>query len=228
MFMDLAAFTVFVLLIARVDFAAFTASNVALTLNLMMFGPMMGFSQGIGILVARFIGAGTPRLAERTTSAGLILAVIYSGILSLLFILIPDTLTAIFLSGQESGPEFERIVTLARLYLFMAALFQIADAFSLATTGALRGAGDTAYIMWISFTVPTFLLLIPSILIILLGGSATLMWVFCVLTIVGYAIAFTVRYRAGHWRHFRVIEPDLVALSTDTLPTLPVLTETAK
>ncbi len=210
MFVDMASFTVFVLLVARVDFAAFTASNVALTLNLLMFGPMIGFSQGIGILVARFIGAGNPYLAEKTTSAGLILALIYSGILSIVFVLIPDLLSAIFLSGQDHGPEYERIIALARIYLLMAAIFQIGDAFSLATTGALRGAGDTAYIMWVSMLVPTLLLVLPCLLILWWGGSATLMWVFVVITITGYAVAFTLRYRAGHWRHFRVIEPDLV------------------
>jgi MATE family multidrug resistance protein len=210
MFVDMASFTVFVLLLAHVDFAAFTASNVALTLNLLMFGPMIGFSQGIGILVGRFIGAGKPYLAEKTTSAGLILALCYSGILSVAFIVIPDTLSAIFLSGQDHGPEYQRIVEMARIYLFMAAIFQIGDAFSLATTGALRGAGDTTYIMWVSLLVPTTLLVLPCLLILWLGGGATLMWVFVVLTITGYAVSFTFRYRAGHWRHLRVIEPDLV------------------
>jgi len=58
--------------------------------------------------------------------------------------------------------------------------------------------------------VPTTLLVLPCLLILWLGGGATLMWVFVVLTITGYAVSFTFRYRAGHWRHLRVIEPDLV------------------
>ena len=59
-FLDVAAFTVFVLLVGRMGPIAHIASNIALSINLVAFMPMIGMGIAASILVGQYLGRDQP------------------------------------------------------------------------------------------------------------------------------------------------------------------------
>jgi len=51
------------------------------------------------------------------------------------------------------------------------------------------------------------LMVIPTALVVFLGGNVYLCWVFATAHIIGMSVCFWFRFRGGKWKSMRVIEP---------------------
>ena len=58
----------------------------------------------------------------------------------------------------------------------------------------------------LTFTLAWPLMVIPTALTVLLGGSVYCAWVFATLHIIGMGVCFWFRFRGGKWKTMRVIE----------------------
>jgi len=85
------------------------------------------------------------------------------------------------------------------------ALMQPALAWFFALSGALRGAGDTAYVL-LSQAIPIWLVRIPLAygLGLSLGLGLAGVWVSILLDIVGRAMLLIWRFRRGRWKTLKV------------------------
>lgn len=227
-FLDMSAFSIFVLLVGRVSESALTATNIAITINMVAFSPMMGFSQGVGILVGRFMGAERPDIAQRVAPTALAISLVYTAALSLSMVLVPDLWMTMFLKPDETIESLGAVAELTRWYMLLVAVYQLADAVSLIYAGALKGAGDTHYVMYAAGGVGIGLLVTPCVLIVTLMDTAAnplwaadLMWIALTAFILGYAVLFAARYVSGWWKTMRVIEPVVIdPLSLDNVAKL--------
>jgi MATE family multidrug resistance protein len=118
----------------------------------------------------------------------------------------PSVLVAVF---RPSGPDavYEAAVPLAVFMVRLVSVYLFADALGLVLSGALRGAGDTFVTMCLSVASHWVLALTALVLVKGVGVSPRAAWVLVVLLVWGIGIAFLARYRAGHWRRIRLIEP---------------------
>ena len=74
--------------------------------------------------------------------------------------------------------------------------------------GALKGAGDTHFVMWTLGACSLLVLALPSYLLVeRLGASLYGPWTCFTLYVVALAVAATLRFRGGKWMGMRVIEP---------------------
>ena len=212
---DMAAFSIFILAMGRVSQEALTATTIALNINMLLFIPMVGLSQALSVLVGQFVGAGKVHLAERVTSGGFTLCLVYMLIVGASYVLIPDLYIGMFRDPAQVDGAFGAVEHMARVFLVFVAIYSIFDAFALSYSGSIKGAGDTRFVLKLSIFNSVFVMIIPCIIAVWLGASAAVLWGFVTLFIMIMGLGMMLRYWAGHWKSMSVIESNVAAPSEE-------------
>ena len=202
-FLNLMAFDLVVLLLHSYGAHVAAAVTIAFNWDLVSFIPLIGVNIGVTSLVGRFMGAGKPDQAHRTTHSGLKLASLYSILMLVLFVVFPKPLVMIFISDPASS---QTLADLAVYMVRLVALYVIADGVALVYSGALRGAGDTFWTMVISVSFHWFLVLEAIWMVNMQSLPPKIAWAVFVFTIPLIAIAYYLRYRSGVWRKLKVVD----------------------
>lgn len=204
-FMDVASFTVFVFIAGRLGTVDFTANNLVFSVNNLAFNPLLGFGFATTVIVGRCIGMGRPDMAVRATRRTLFLALLYFLPLAVTFVLFPGFYTGMFFSPDSSCTLEELASTAGRLLAIVAA-WGVFDAVSLMYGGALRGAGDTRFVVMVSGSL-AWLFWIPGVLYLYAvhhAGIVTL-WLFTSVYVAIFGLVFLLRFRTGVWKHIDLL-----------------------
>ena len=203
--MDILAFTLFLLLVGRIGDEALAATNVVLSINALAFMPSMGVSQGVSVLVGQALGNEKPQLASTHVRCASYLLIVYILMIDLLFIFVPDLILAPFLHSATGAQAAEvRLISLSLLKIISAYLFF--DALYMVFSGALRGAGDTRFMMIaITLTAPLTLILPVYFGIEFFNISIVSAWLWVLLFVFSLFMLSGLRYRRGLWRNMLVI-----------------------
>jgi MATE family multidrug resistance protein len=204
MALDIGAFSLFVLLVGRLGETAFMAANIALSVNMIAFMPAVGIGQAAGILVGQHIGRrdldGASAVGWRAVHVGLI----YTAFVALTFVLMPEVYIRLFAHGDA---PFEDILHLARILLGFAAGWGLMDATNLIISGALRGAGDTHFVMWYETSMAWFFFAAGELLIVLVWKWGVLAaWAWALVYIGLLAFGMIARFRSKRWQLIELIE----------------------
>lgn len=190
------------------------ATALAFNINAVAFVPLVGLSMAVATLVGQNLGANRPRRAARATWTAVQLALGYTACCAAAYWLVPEAflkLHALHAPPEMFGPVRERTVQLLR----MVALYCLFDALQIVLVGALRGAGDTRFILLAAGSITT-LAVAGGGLAQHLGGwqqSGFALWGWWwVMTgwIILLAAVYLARFLHGRWRTMRVIEPELL------------------
>lgn len=202
------AFTIFFLLIGRLGETPAAASSVALNVNMVAFVPMIGVGMAVTTLVGRQIGQGNSTLAARATWTATILGLIYTSVFGALYLFAPDLL----LAGHRLGSaDFESVRDTAVILLRFVAAYCLFDAMQLIFSHAIKGAGDTRFVLYTTLITSVAFVAIGMLGAWLNGWGVFWWWSLitawlCLLCLVYYA-----RFMQGRWREMSVIEPDVAA-----------------
>lgn len=208
-FLDMISFTIFILLVGRLGTIPLAATNIAFNINTLAFLPMIGAGIAVSILVGQHLGGDRPDLAERSTGSGFRLTLIYMLTISLAYVVVPKLFLAPFAVGA-SPEEFAVIFPLAVVLLRFVALFGLFDTMNIIYSAAIKGAGDTRFVMLIMILFSMGGLAIPTyIAVVILNLSLIVCWVIVTVHIAVLGLIFLLRYRGGKWKKMRVIEPPL-------------------
>ncbi len=204
-----ASFSIIVIFVGQLGSVAMEATTLALNVNLLAFVPLFGLSQAVGVLVGQRLTSGSPELAKRSVRSGLSIAMVFSALFGLTYSAFPDVVLSVYsLSGDAD--HFEKLRPIVVPLLWFISAYCIFDGIQIVFVGALKGAGDTAYVLFANLICGITCVTIGKVLGDYFG--ATLYWWWGVITIwvMSLAIVFTLRYLHGGWLTKRVIEPDLV------------------
>ena len=202
--LDIASFEVFVMLAGRTGGIALAASNIALSVNLLAFMPLVGLGITAAVLVGKYLGAGRPETAARVARRTLALGWAYTLLTGLMFVLVPDALLALFLTPGAGSTE--EIFHIGRRLLLIMAIWGMADAVNLILGGALKGAGDTRFVMLFSAAVAWLMLVPGQILIVIVAGKGIIAsWWWTAAYIAVLAAGYAVRFRKGKWRYIDLL-----------------------
>jgi MATE family multidrug resistance protein len=204
--LDMLGWTIFLQLIGRLGEMDLAATSIALTLNMLVFFPIMGIGQAIEVLVGQRLGEDRPGLAERSTWRGLWAALLITAAGVLAFLLLPETLAGLF-HGSQEDELWEPIRLRIPVLLRFAAVYSFFDAINLAFSNALRGAGDTRFVTWAALLLSWPIMVLPTWTAVAQGFDLTWAWVFASGYIIALSLTFWLRFRQGKWRDMRVIEP---------------------
>lgn len=203
--LDTLAFSVFLSFVGLFGAIELAGTTIAFTLNLLVYLPIMGIGQAVGILVGQHLGEDRPDAAARATRAGLILALGLTAALGLPYLLLPETLADWFRS--DNNPEqWARIAALVPPLLRFVVVYCLFDALNLIYSHALRGAGDTRFVTAVSMALAWPVMVLPTWFAWNLGWGLYAAWTFASLYLVLLSMVFGFRYYQGRWRSMRVIE----------------------
>ncbi|MGO4172396.1 MATE family efflux transporter [Bosea sp. TAF32] len=117
------------------------AHAIAIQIASLTFMVPLGIGQAGTVRVGRAFGAGDAEGIRRAGAMALILALSFMASTALLMALAPQWLVAPFL--DSSTPGAAEVTGLAMIFLFYAAVFQLADGAQVVGASILRGLGDT-------------------------------------------------------------------------------------
>lgn len=120
------------------------AHIVAIRVEAFSFLPGFAMGTAAAALAGQYLGAGSPRMAWRSTLACTGVASAIMGAMGAVFIFAPRTVVGV-LTSQPTHLE------LVPKVLMVAGFFQVPFAVSLVLRSALRGAGDVKVVMWLTW-----------------------------------------------------------------------------
>ncbi len=196
-FMNIATFNLFLLLFQSYGVVEGAAMAIVFNWDLLSFVPMIGLNIAVMSLIGRFVGAGDMKRANEVIAAGFLLAFSYSGTLAVVFFLYRVELIAFFDTGDADYPA---IIAIGSQMMIGLVSYMLADATLLISGGALRGAGDTRWIMVTSTTVHWIMLLIQYCTIVVYRLDALVSWWVFVATLISLALIYLARLLGNTWR----------------------------
>lgn len=220
---EVAAFTVFLLLVGRLGEQAMAATTLAFNINSVAFVPMLGLGLAVTTIVGQQLGRARPEMAARATWTSAWIAGVYTGTIGLFYVLAPDLL----LMGHAAGTspeEFTELRDLTVVLLWFVTAYCLFDAMNIIFAGAIKGAGDTRFILATTLVVSPWPVLVTWMGVERYGLGLIWCWIVITAWICVLGVVYLARFLQGRWREMRVIEPDVTA---DLLPepALPHLAE---
>lgn len=206
-FLDVAAFTIFVMLVGRMGAVAHIASNIALSVNLIAFMPMIGMGMAASILVGQYLGRNQPEHAGRMGWLALKIGIGYITLIGVTFLLFPAFYINLFAGDAGGAVLSAELLETTRILLAMLAIWGAADAAVLILSGALKGAGDTHFVMYFQSTVAwVFLVLGQLMLVLVLKCGVYVSWGWTLLYIVILGVGFALRFRSNRWKGIDLLD----------------------
>jgi len=197
MFLNVAAFNLFLLMFQSYGVAQGAAAAIVFNWDILSYVPMVGLNIAVLSMIGRFVGAGDLARASEVISAGFVIGICYSGVLALIYILFRFPLVELF--APPAG-DFSEIRELAAFMMVGLASYAIADAIIQVCGGTLRGAGDTRWVMWASVTLHWIMLVVQYFIILVFDYGPRLSWLVFVVMILAIAVVFGARLKSGVWR----------------------------
>ena len=206
-FLDILVFTFFILMVGRIGTTELAVTNLVLSINSLSYMPMMGFSIGVSTLVGQAMGREMPKDAVQSAMATVHIAMAYVCLMIILFVWVPHPLIQLFLPKALPMSEQVAILEMGETLLKFVSLYLLFDSLVIVLTGALKGAGDTQFIMWSMPIVGMLTLFIP-IWVGIHYWEMGLYFVWSCVTLYLFILFLVVmlRYRSGKWKEIRLIK----------------------
>ena len=201
--LNMISFSVFVFVTGGVGDVALAASNACFSVNYLVFAPMMGFALGAQTLVGQARGRGDNAAASvafwRTLSLALGFVALVGG-LTLVFhrpilsLFAPDDVT--------QSAEFHSLgVTL----FWLMSGWMFFDAADVVVSGALKGAGDTRFVM-VWMLVCSFVLWLPIVFLVRhFHNTMPALWSTMIVYVIVICVGSLVRWYRGKWKGIRLV-----------------------
>jgi MATE family multidrug resistance protein len=207
MLLDVIGFTVFVMLIGRLGVVEAEATGMAFSVSTLAFMPVWGLSLAATILVGQHLGEDRDDLAERATWNSLGLALTYMAAISTLYVFLPDLLLYGFFAGAgEPTAQAAAVQELARELLRFVAAYNLFDALLMVMVGAIKGAGDTQFVLRTSLVMGAALAGMAWLCVETFAWGIYASWMAITAWVWTGGIVYLWRFRGGAWRSMRVIE----------------------
>jgi len=207
MLLDVLGWTIFVLLVGRLGPVENTATTLAFSISSVAFMPIWGFGMATAILVGQKLGEDRDDLAARATTTLLAISLAYMAIVSVLYVLTPDLfLSGFYAANTEATEQEAAIYAMAVNLLCFVAGYNLFDAVLMMFANALKGAGDTRYILRISVVMAGLLAGCSWFVVEVLEAGIYACWAIAIGWVWSTSVLFYWRYRSGQWRTMRVIE----------------------
>ncbi len=203
MFLGVTAFNLFVQFMHSYGTDVAAAVTIAFNWDIVAFIPMIGMGHAATALVGQNIGAGDFAEAKKSTYTALKVSWVYSFSMVFLFVFGSRMLVGAFASGFEG--DTGSITSLATAMIRLASLYTLADSAQLVFTGALRGAGDTRWVMRMSVALHWAFAVIAIVMIRVVQVPPIVGWLLLILFVIGLGITMFLRFRGEKWRDIELI-----------------------
>lgn len=190
------------LLFARVVSAlgtlAYAAHSIANNAESLSFMPGFGFAMAATTLIGQNLGAKLPERAEHSGYECVKIAAVIMGFVGIFFFLVPDAFVGLYTDDPD-------VIRMASSVLRLIAISQPFLAASMVFAGALRGAGDTRWVLIITtIGIWCVRLALAYVLCIVMDYGLMGAWIAMSADLMLRSVLVWMRYRTGHWKTLRV------------------------
>ena len=189
---------IFEMMVISLGNLSYAAHKIALTAESISFNLGFAFSFAASALVGQELGKGSSQKALKDGYICTIIAMIVMSTFGLLFFIIPQFLVLLFTKDKD-------VIELATMALKIVSICQPFSGASMVLAGALRGAGDTKSVLFITY-LGIFLIRIPITYLFLDVLNFGLAGAWIVMTIdlaIRSSLAFYI-FRRGKWKYLQV------------------------
>lgn len=211
---DVAAWAIFTsFIVGAFSTAQLAGHNGAVSYLHLMFIPLMGLNFAATAVTGQWIGRGNIARAKQRAYVACGLGVVFMVSVGTFLAWNGKALMQLFTSDAVA-------VDVGSTLLIFAAVFAGFDVFTIVFLGALRGAGDTRWIM-VTVTAGAYLVQLPlaCLLAFGVGLEAKGAWLGSTIYIIGLSGVFFWRFKSEKWRDIRIFSEDREDV---TMPTTPV------
>ena len=197
------SFTAFNFLVARCAPHELAASNTVFAVNNVFFLATCAASQGINILTGRYHGARRDDAAVNVYRSGLVLVALALAVCFAVAIPGANVIMDLF-RGNDSTFDpaaFRRCGFILFVIMFFR---EIAEGLTLVASGALRGVGDTKFVMLLQCGVELFVRLPLVFLVAALTNSVYWLWLTMPIDLGLTALFLNRRWLSNRWRTIRL------------------------
>ncbi|MDD3886619.1 MAG: MATE family efflux transporter [Victivallaceae bacterium] len=206
--LDLSAFNVFIIVLSLYGVTVQEACSIVFGINNLAFCPILGIGMTASILVGQSVGAHDIPHAKRSVRSARHLMFIYMSIMILLFSVFPQIVLEPF--TRVNDPAQQEVMRIARIMLLFIAAYLFGDGLALIYSNAVRGAGDTRYMMWLTIVMAWGAFAIPCIILRIFDFSFWALWYCLSAYVLIFGLLCYRRYRGGKWTTMQVIEPEVI------------------
>lgn len=199
---ELAAWTLFLVVIGRLGTVDLAASSIAFRINGAAFFPALGLGQAAGILVGHARGAGKDNDVPAIAWQSLAVCEVWMLLMAVLFASASAPLVSIF---AGTGPESAQIITTGALIMKFVAIYCLFDAANIMIGCVLASAGETHWIAR-AFFISSSIFIALLLLLDLLMPNLVAEWTLATLFVFATALIWSLRFQTGTWRKMVVIE----------------------
>lgn len=202
--LNLLSFTIFVFFTGRVGHLEAAVSNACFAVNYLLFAPIEGFALGAATLVGQAKGAKDPDAARIAGWRCAFLAVLTIAVLLGITLLLYRPILSIF---APADPELaQKFIDLGFTLLILMATWQIFEVFDTVVSGALKGAGDTSFVLW-WMLIAAFLFWMPLVVIAShLQYPMQMLWSTMILYVAVLSVGTLFRWRSGRWLRVNLVQ----------------------
>ena len=207
---EASGFTIMVLRIGTLGDVPLRATTMAINFNMIAFIPLIGVSIAASVLVGRHLTETGPARAAKSVAAAVTIGLVYSSIWMIAFLTLGDTMMSLY-ENNSNDADTVLAIELSRGLLGFVAIYVVLDAMQLILAGALRGAGDTWFVLFGGITASLVALAIGFAFEPSVEESSTRVglhwwWTVLALWVCLLAVLMSMRFATGQWKKMRMVD----------------------
>ncbi len=199
-----AGFTLILLRIGRLGDIPLRATAMAINFNMVAYIPLVGVSIATSVLVGKHLLQSGPARAARSVYAAVAIGLLYSSVWFVAYLTVPEWMMSLYEINDSDAQGSKEAISIARGLLAFVAIYVVLDATQLIVAGALRGAGDTWFVLICGFSTSATAVTIG---LIWEPAENAIFWWWWIITLWIWllATAMIVRFAGGRWKKMRMV-----------------------
>ena len=194
----LLGFLVFVAITGIISIDAQAASQVVISALFIPMMPCFGFGIAAQTLVGRSLGKGDIHLAQKYGFETAKLGTIFTIIVGIVFVLVPDAVLSIITTNNE-------VITLARPILRITGVAQTFYSSGIILANAIQAGGSTIYVMFVE-VITHWVIFLPLSYIfgVQFGWGVVGAWLALPVYIIAYSTLNLLKFRTQSWVRIKI------------------------
>lgn len=203
--LDELTFSVFVFVTGRLPEIEFAASNITFAINNLIYAPLLGFGLAASILTGRYLGEQKPNTAARVARLCAKLGWCYI-ILCILVVGCCNSYLLKLFFPPDAHFAYADYLGLSRKLIAICLTWAIFDTANIVLGGALKGAGDTRFVMLWTTGISLFLWMPMLFAVYYFKMGVVWMWLTMLIYVVIVGGGICIRFLSGRWKKIHLIE----------------------
>lgn len=201
--LNILSFTIFVFVTGKVGDVEFAVSNACFSVNWLLIAPVEGFAIGASTLVAQAQGKRNIAEAREALRKTLIMTLCFVALLSLAAVALYRPILSMF--APTEGVVAGKFYSLGFVLVALMAAWQMFDAADVVVSGALKGVGDTKFVMWWMIVV-AFGIWLPLVWIVkIFHNTMPALWSTMIVYVIVICAGEIIRWRRGKWQAIKLV-----------------------